>query len=237
MTHPVTEPSDEVLRLWLLQLLPPAQAALLDEQLMHDEGLLDRLREAEIDLVDDYARGALDEAQAQAFRTHRLADGAQRGNLRAAQAWARLREPAPARRQPRTMRWIAAAASVAIGLVALLDWSLHGSRRPGNVPTYTLLAATARGTEANTLRVPPAGGAIRLQVEVAEPARRYRLFIETQGNRRLVGDGLEPRTLRDYTYIEANVDAGLLTPGTHRVLLIDDRDDGEPEHAWDVQVQ
>ena len=251
MMHPVTGPSDDTLRLWLLQLLPPAQAALLEERLMHDDALLGRLREAEIDLVDDYSRGELDPVQAHAFRTHRLVDGVQRDNLRAARAWAslreaaadvRVREPAPRetvpmRRLPRaTMLGLAAAAGVFVA-VALLDWSLHGSMRSDNVATYTLLAATSRGTEASTLRLPPAGVAIRLQVEVAEPTHRYRLFVETQGSRRQIAGELEPRQLRAYAYVEAQADAALLAPGTHRVLLIDDSDGGEPEHVWDVQVE
>ena len=243
MTDNDTDTSGDVLRQWLLQQLPAAQAESLEERLMRDDALLDRLREAEIDLVDDYARGALDPAQAEAFRTHRLAGAAQRDGLRAARAWARLRERSvpvgnatPALRGRHATRWLAIAAGVVLAVAMALVWN---ARSPTSPPTYTLLASTQRGTDADTLRLAAFDGAIRLQLEVADPDGRYQLLVLTQDVRRPVAHGLVPRPVGAYAVVEANVGAALLPPGRHRVLLVDERDGGDPvpeTQAWEVDV-
>ncbi|WP_257387244.1 hypothetical protein [Tahibacter caeni] len=260
----MTEISDDVLRQWLLQRLPDAEAARLEAQLMQDDSLLDRLRDAETDLLDDAARGRLSTAEAQALREHRLADPAQRERLRAARAFARLREdpsgaadegigperPSPAarqastlcesataRRRPRGALVLAAAAGIIVAIAASVLWLVPAPVAPNaGIATYALLASTSRGNGPATLRIPAAGSAVRLQVEVADSARRYQLFIETGARRQSVAADLQPRESRAYAYIEATVAAGLLTPGRHRLLLVASNGGGEPEQVWDLQV-
>ncbi len=246
----VTEPSDDALRQWLLQRLPPAEAAVLEEQLMHDDGLPDRLREAETDLFDDAARGALSAEEAQAFHAHRLADPAQRDRLRAARAWARVREAAAGEGAaqdfvPRTAvhTWrrsraaLAAAACVIVAVLAAIVWNVLAPSPPSStIPTYSLLASTQRGSGPRTLRLPASGDAVHLQVEVTDTTHRYQLFVETDGRRRQIAGDLTPLRVRGYDYVEANVDAALLASGRHRLLLVDASNSAEPEQAWEVQV-
>ena len=255
----VTPASDDDLRQWLLQRLPPARAAALEQQLMHDDSLLDRLREAESDLLDDAAQGRLDAAEAKAFRRHRLGDAAQRERLRFARAFAQLGEgaatqnptqygarvaPASARREAlpgrrRVSAWfgLAAAACAIVAVLATLGWNLLVPAPPSApIATYTLLASTQRGSGPPPLRLPAAGTAVRLQLEVTDSTRRYRLVLETQGQTRPIAGDLRPQSLRAYTYVEATVDAALLTAGSHRLLLFDGSAGSEPEQAWVVQV-
>ena len=52
----MTEPTDEILRQWLLGRLPGNDAAALEERLVEDEDFSLRLRDVENDLLDDFAR-------------------------------------------------------------------------------------------------------------------------------------------------------------------------------------
>lgn len=59
----MTDPSDSVLRAWLLHRLPDEQSDDMEQRLMLDDGIATRLQDAEHDLVDDYARGHLDKSE------------------------------------------------------------------------------------------------------------------------------------------------------------------------------
>lgn len=227
-------PSDETLRRWLLQQLPEADAAALDERLMHDDVFAERLREAETDLIDDAARGALDADDAEAFRRYRRVDPRTRERLLAARAFARLREEAAgqgAGQRPRRRRlaWLAAAAIVVAAILLPMRWTSS----PESPPTYVLLAQTARGAEA-ALTLPAPETAVRLQVEVGDATRRYALAIETNGRRTSLAQDLVPRESGGYAYVEARVEAALLGEGRHRVVLV--AASGEVERDWAVVV-
>jgi len=233
----MTDPSDAMLRQWLLQSLPPDAASALEEQLMRDDALLDRLREAETDLLDDFARGALAADEAQAFRAHRLSDPALSVRLRAARAWMHIDAPrtrAPARR--RIAIGFAVAASLLVAVLAWNRWPIPGPAGDSKLPTYTLLAAADRGAGTGTLQLPGTAGRIHLQLEVTRFERQYDLYVETQGKRETLAEHLQPRTLSAYTFVEVNVDVAALKPGAHRLVLAGQGSGAEPEQSWELQI-
>jgi hypothetical protein len=227
-------PTDDTLRRWLLQQLTDADAQALDARLMHDDALAERLREAETDLIDDAARGALGADDAEAFRRYRLVDPQTRERLVAARAFARLREEEGGQevvRRPHRRRlvWLAAAAIAAAAIVLPMRWTSP----PATLPTYVLLAQTARGAEA-ALTLPAPQTTVRLQMEVVDATRRYALAIETNGRRTPIAQDLVPRESYLYAYVEARVEAALLGQGRRRVVLI--AASGEVERDWTVVV-
>jgi len=230
----MNEPSDAMLRQWLLQQLPPDQAALLEEQLMRDDALLDRLRDAATDLLDAAASAALEAAALKAFRTHRLP--AQRQRFRAAQAWARL-NAAPPRAAARRRFAIGLAIAAAL-LIAVVSWNHWLPAPPPDdvgVQHYTLLAAADRGAPTSRLQLPGSAVRIHLQLEVPAAAPPYTLFVETQGRREILAGHLSPRTAGPYTFVETDVDVTPIAPGIHRLVLAGQGAVG-PEHSWEMQV-
>lgn len=79
-------PAPEQLRDLLLHRLPDEQAQRLEEQLMQDSEITGLLREAETDLVDDYARGLLPASERTAFEQHLLVQPAIRQRVKIAHA-------------------------------------------------------------------------------------------------------------------------------------------------------
>jgi hypothetical protein len=231
----MTEPGDAALRRWLLQQLPTDQAAALEEQLLRDDALLDRLRDAETDLLDDFARGALDAADTQAFCAHRLQAPAQRERLRAARAFAHLHAPSlrtPVRR--RVAIGFALAASV---LAAVVTWQWWPAPQlDAKLPSYTLLAAADRGAGTGKLQLPGTTARVHLQLEVSDPARRYTLSVDTQGQRASLAEHLQPRTLGRYTFVEVDVDVAPLQPGSHRLVLAGQGSGADLEQSWELQI-
>ncbi len=79
--------TDLHLRQFLLRRLPPDEAARLEESILLQEGVAERLRDEEFDLLDDYAAGRLNAADAAAVARHWLTSAQAGGSLRAARAW------------------------------------------------------------------------------------------------------------------------------------------------------
>ena len=76
------ELSDERLRAYLLGELPEGERLLLDQRLLTDDALAERVRLAESLLIDEYVAGELDARTAEAFQSRFLKTDARREQLR-----------------------------------------------------------------------------------------------------------------------------------------------------------
>src|SRR5262245_53725294 len=89
---------DEVLRAYLLGLLPEGEADALEELYFGDPEAFDRMRAAEDDLLDDYAAGRLGSTEKGAFESRYLASSPLRQRVVAARALRLAAGRAPAAR-------------------------------------------------------------------------------------------------------------------------------------------
>jgi len=191
----MNEPTDDILRDWLLHRLPAPQAEMLEQRLLTDDAFGERLREAETDLLDDLARGRLGAADRSTVADSLVESPRGRERLRIAKALARVgasasfalpdaqddqvsAPSAPASRAGAPWRSRRARRTAAIGLfaAACAVLAIVGLRvqRSGDVlpatigteSTITLLADRQRGAQRATIGVPRGAVNIRLQVEV-----------------------------------------------------------------------
>ena len=88
---------DATLRRYLLGELPEDEAESLEEAYFADAEALALVREAEDDLLDDYAAGRLGTGERLAFERRRLGTPPQRERLRAARALRLLASDGPTR--------------------------------------------------------------------------------------------------------------------------------------------
>jgi len=191
----MNEPTDNILRDWLLHRLPAPQAEMLEQRLLTDDAFGERLREAETDLLDDLARGRLGAAERAVVAETLGESPGGRERLRIAKALARvgasasfaspdsqddrvLAASATASRAGTPWRSRRARRTAAIGLfvAACAALAVVGLRvqRPGNdMPvtggtesTITLLADRQRGAQQAVIGIPRGAASIRLQLEV-----------------------------------------------------------------------
>ena len=236
----MTEPTDEILRQWLLGRLPGNDAAALEERLVEDEDFSLRLRDVENDLLDDFARDRLageERARAAAYFSATPAD---RARLRIARSLASVaaapdaRERHPQRhaaasdargaRRSRRRVWatgiFASACAVAIAVVGL--WR-HADVTTSDAQalTITLMANHQRGAETANIGIPSATNNLRLQVEVdeANADTRYSLRIEDGDSVAFSADDLAPRVSGPYRFVEIVLPAAKLSAGRHRVSV------------------
>ena len=114
---------DATLRRYLLGELPESEAESLEEAYFADAEALALVREAEDDLLDDYAAARLGPGESQAFERRRLVTPPQRERLRAARALRLLASDVPARGRARFWPAFGALAAVfLLSLVALRVW-------------------------------------------------------------------------------------------------------------------
>lgn len=239
--------ADDDWRGLLLHRLPAEDAARLERKLLSDDAALAALRDAEIDLHDDYARLQLTADEHRAFRRHVLVGAAAEARQRLSQAMKPL--PPDARRatrfetvaRPRSRRslWttligatIAAALFTAIRLFqpALLSGAAPKPAAASTAaePTLLLLAIGEPGTVRPEVRVVlrPGASGLRLQAEVThrEEARLYRIrLLGDDGDAKplLDIDGLPLQTVNGYRFVEALVPATLLAGGGARIVQVD----------------
>ena len=124
---------DAALRRYLLGLLPEAEAEGLEEAYFARPDVLERVRGAEDDLLDDYASGRLEPGEKGAFESHCLASAPLRERVVAARA---LRLAAADKRGPaarvvaRQVRWRVPVAIAAGLLLGVLAFSIRPPRPP-----------------------------------------------------------------------------------------------------------
>jgi hypothetical protein len=227
----MTEPTDPILRAWLLGSLPPAEAEALELRVLRDDDFGARLREIETDLLDDLAAGRLaaDERERAEARFGATAFG--RARRRIARALVRARSSsansgASARRSDIAStwshrphgRWIAAAFASAAGILVAVGFWRHAPPDRADA-TITLLADRQRGAGVEAIDVPREVKTIRLEIETDRRDARYALRIEDEGHETFQVDGLVPRVAGPYVFVEALVPKSALDGGEHTVRL------------------
>ena len=232
MNNPV--PGEE-LRQLLLRQLPEVRAQEIQDRLILEDGLAERLEDEEIDLLDDYARHRLSSADRLAVRQYLLRTPADRQRASIAQALARLvRAQAPARRVPLRRAFAATGGLLAAGIAVLVmlgAYFLARQNTPANpspmivadAGTYTiaLMSSVERGTSVQQLRIPQASTSLRLQLEVEQPeaGRLYSLAISAAGSASFTLLNLPLHQSGPYSFVEALVPRQALAAGEHRIRL------------------
>jgi hypothetical protein len=149
-------PTDTQLREFLLRRMPAADAARLEQAILMEDEVAERLRAEEFDLIDDYAAGGLAPEDRADVERHLLTSVDNIHSLRIARLLSRessLREAAPSAKQVealgprrRTGRFAAAGALLAAGLAAVVlipHWEGTPRRPVGIAPPPVVLSAPA----------------------------------------------------------------------------------------------
>jgi len=265
----MTIPDTDILRRWLLHQLSPMQTEALEARLFDDDATQDgsftaALREAEHDLVDDYASGRLDADERAAVERHLLRSAADRSRLAFARALAKnalaAAHPAqrasgrrhavatPQTRRIRRRRVVVGAALAASFALALLVLS---GIQPGPrvttpystvttstaAQTITLLASAQRGANEQEIRIARGAQQIRLQAEVAQPhsGERYALRIAADAQTVFAAADLPLRQTGPYSYIEVTLPVNQLGSGARQVSV---QSQGSPaaEFVWNLRA-
>ncbi|MCK7472216.1 MAG: hypothetical protein MZU95_16730 [Desulfomicrobium escambiense] len=168
---------DDVLRGYLLGSLAPESRESLEKRLFSDDRIFwERLCLVEEELIDDYARGVLDDEESLSFERHFLCTNERRAKLefaRALEAHAARQQTAPRRawdwlRGPvASPAWaVAVAATLLLALPALV-WRLAAARAPQGEISAWLAPGLVRdvGGELKRLPISPGCRLVRLQLD------------------------------------------------------------------------
>lgn len=261
---PMIETTDKTLRRWLLHTLPADEAETLEQRLLTDEDFGERLRAAETDLLDDYARGDLAADESAAAVERFAATTRDRMRVRIARALARITRRSPARldagrhhrrsvadsadrsRRHARVRRIAAVGVLAsacalviavIGLNQRITTSFtppHGDAET----TITLLADSQRGANVQRIALPSSAATVRLQAEVdgSDPNTRYALSIDDDGRTVFNTAGIAVREVGPYRFVEVVLDARKLAAGSHRVRVVAEGS-AQPASTWTLETR
>jgi len=230
--------SDHELRDWLLHRLEPQRAAALEERLLADDALVERVLDARNDLFDDHARGALDDDTRGRFVTHCLQGPDARQRLAFAAALAQLRTA----QRPRERSWrsgAAVAASLLLATGALwfggLRFELSDKQTP--LPTLALAASTQRGGSALDVEL-PAGNRLRLQAEVenATDTARYTLRVTDDKVSLFEARHLAIRHAGAYAFVEVEAPVAALGPGERQVLIEAEDAAAQTVTSWSIHT-
>ncbi|MDR3416865.1 MAG: hypothetical protein P4L83_11825 [Nevskia sp.] len=247
--------SDEDLRALLLRQLPEIVADAIEQRLIVDDGLAERVRQIEYELLDAYARDRLTPADRAAVRQHLLRTADDRKRVQIARALAQMAPRENRRRslfarifdRPAGPPWgalLAGAAAFATLLTLLLlrqplaPAGAGGKPMPeSTAPAYTvsLLAGVTRGTDHLEIRVPAGVGQVRLQAEVDDPVAdaHYRLQLsDAAGSVLLSVPDLALRYAGRHAYVEAPVARRIFCCGRRRLVLRPQAPTGKPEESW-----
>ena len=262
---PMNPPSDEQLRALLLHRLPDDEAAALEQRLVVEEGVAERVRQLEYALLDAHARGKLAPEDRVAVQRYLLRTAADRQRLRVARALARISPPrtAQANRVRRMLAWLSGSTGnpVAIGgllaglaviiVSAILLGRPGGIRQSlpghsdlpapavaGSVFTISLLGGVSRGEQVQPVAIPAGTVQVRLQAEVEDPdaAAAYELQVLDPDGKPLQTVGdLHLRRAGTHAYVEALVPATSLAPGLRRIN-VRAAAGALPPSSWTIQV-
>jgi hypothetical protein len=235
----MTEPTDQTLRRWLLQRLPPGEAEPLEHRLLADAELAERLREAETDLLDDLVRGQLDGADRAAAMRRFTATARDRMRLRIAAVLARVagkraspRHAATTQRRAGSSRRRRTPAIAALAAAGALAFAVIGLRQPP-AATVTLMASQQRGAGVTEIAMPRGAATVKLQAEVDAEDVRYAVSIE--GAVPFTAHDVAVREAGAYRFVEVTVPAAVLAAGEHRVRVVAER--GDREATWEIRTR
>ncbi len=258
------ETTDQTLRRWLLHTLPADEAEVLEQRLLNDEDFGERLRAAETDLLDDYARGDLAADDNAAAAERFAATARDRMRVRIARALARITRRSPerldaarhrrrsmsggadlSRRQARVRRLaavglLASACALVIAVIGLnqrITTSFTPPRTDADT-TITLLADTQRGANVQRIALPTSAATVRLQAEVdgTDPNARYVLSIDDDGRTVFSAAGVAVRETGPYRFVEVVLDARKLAAGSHRVRVVAEGS-AQPASTWTLETR
>lgn len=223
-------PDDRVIRSYLLGEMTEAERSEFQERIFSDDGLFDRVREVEQDLIDALARGEISGDEAGRVRAF-LEESSQQHRLAFAKALARHQ------RRPAAPRWhwaVPLAACLllapAAGVLGVRNHRLEMqlARRPSPAPapvanaSAVYVAQLAPGVVRGPSRPPAvplasASGMVELRLGIRAPGafERYRVAIQTAGQPVLLL--LVPGPLS--AELPVAVARGVLTHGDYEVAL------------------
>jgi len=139
---------------YLLGTLPEERREEIAQRLLTDRDLFHELELLEIDLIDSYARGALNKADAERVRERLLGSRHGAEQLRVSQALV-------ARRPARARGWMAIAAMLAAMVGGLWWWFVPPAQRMVDAPAAIMLdLAAKRGNDRVPRMRAPASGAV-----------------------------------------------------------------------------
>jgi len=155
------QPDDAGLRLYLIGLMPEAQAEALEQAYLAKPETWERLRAAEDDLLDDYAADRLREDEKRAFEARYLASPPLRQRVMAARALRRALAEGGAPAVPRVAasrgpRWtfpVTLAAGLLVAAVAYRLWPAAEPRTTSATPQPSIEVGTRDTTVTATVPV------------------------------------------------------------------------------------
>jgi hypothetical protein len=252
---PVT---NEQLRKLLLRQLPTEEVAQVEEAILREEGVAERLREEEFDLIDDYVRGKLAATERADMERYVLTTPEHIESLQVARALAAPRTEALVRPKWRGRRALPLGALLAAGLAAVVvipHWGVHrGTSSPPAmvsaalpsvepVPdqTLTLLADTRRGGSMPLIRLTSDAVTVRLQTEVPGPPRNawYSIRMDDAAGRTVFEKShLTTHVAGPYTFVEASVPVEAFGSGVRNVSLTVDgaAATAAPDYRWQINT-
>jgi hypothetical protein len=254
-------PDSHALRALLLHRLSEAEARAMEERLMQEDGLLEALRDAEHDLLDDYARGRLNDEERASVERHLLATPEARQQLELARALARARDASPSTRpaalpdtsarsptrphgRHRRIWQLAFATAASVAIVALVMPFVFETGDSANRAELLLLAETQRGTPSQPIQIDEAATEVRLQVEipVASDTATYGVeILDPQGQRLHEATGLRVHEVSGYSVVDLIVPGRAFAAGPSTVILRELRE-ADPSASsaeifrWHLQV-
>jgi hypothetical protein len=177
---------------YLLGRLPEAERRGITDQVLADESVYQAVLAAEETLIDAYAGGELDDAEARMVETTLLVTELGRMKLHTAQALLHRQRLDAARRRQR--RWLAAAAAVllagGIGFGVFEMWP--GRVQPLAVASIVLRPDAYREKSAVQAVTIPSEGAVSFEIALApaDLAERYEVRARAAGRAELVLPGI-----------------------------------------------
>lgn len=173
---------------YLLGRLPESERREITDQVLADDGVYQAVLAAEETLIDAYAGGDLDDAEARVVEITLLVTEQGRLKLHTARALLHRQHVEAARRRLR--RWLVAAAVVLVaGGISLSMLVL----RPGQVPSLPVASIVLRPeayreqSAVQTVTIPPEGAvSFEMPLSPADVARGYEVRARTSGRGELV---------------------------------------------------
>ena len=241
--------NEQLLRKYLLGLLPEAEAARVEEQWLTDDGSYEELLAAESEVIDDYLSNTLTEEEQKGFLNTFLATDERREKLRFAKAFRHVvnRQPAAVSQpDPSPTKWYEwllpgnprfAYALGAVVLVAVLGISFiayRNSRSTGTeqqlVYAVTLRPGLTRGGEdMQRITVPAGNNVVRFQADVGTQYRSYQAELVSEGKTVIVLERLTSQNKDGKNLVDIDIPADKLPVGDYRLRLSGVSDSGSLE--------
>jgi hypothetical protein len=200
---------------YLLHRMNPDEREEFARRVIEDEEVFDRVREAETELYDAYARDALPRGVAAEFVRELLQTPAQRTRLRGAQVLARRSRPV--RLSP--IAWVALAAGVLLGL-AVMPRLLRQSAGEANVLRIKI-DQTRASASVPEFRLTDGPVEIRVPWNPAEPGKAIRIELRRDGAKVWTGSAAGGGT-----ELKFRLEAGVLRAGLYEMAV--ESTGGEP---------